>query len=79
MFYDPESPIQDADIEMASLVEAANRERRLRKRGICTHGSLQCPPGHRDRPTNVCTCLNCGKVWPTVEEAYAERREILHD
>jgi len=66
-----------ADIEMAQLQAAANHESRLKKRGICTHGWLQGPPGPVNKPTNICTCLHCGKTWPTVEDAYKERRELL--
>lgn len=76
---DPELPngLQDADLEMAELTAGARQEARLKKKGICTHGWLQGPPGPPNKPTSVCTCLHCGKVWPTVEDAHEERREIL--
>lgn len=72
MLRDPDSFIQDADIEMADLQEAANREARLKRKGICTHGHLQGPPG---KPK--VTCLNCGKVFADFEEAYEARAEAL--
>lgn len=75
--FDPDSPIQDADIEMADLQAAANREARLRKRGICTHGWLQGPPGPPDAPTTVATCLHCGQTWPTIDDAHEARRAAL--
>jgi hypothetical protein len=68
---------QDADIEMATLQERANLESRLRKKGICTHGWIQGPPGPVGKPTTVATCNHCNKVWPTVEAAHEERAEIL--
>ena len=79
MTFDPELPAgyQDADLEMAGLVEHANREAKRRRRGICTHSHLQGPPGPVNAPTTVCTCLQCGKVWPTVDHAHEDRREIL--
>lgn len=78
-YYDPELPggFQDADLEMHTLTQAANRESRLRKKGICCHGSLQCPPGPPGKPTNVVTCRDCGKVFATEREAYQERQELL--
>jgi hypothetical protein len=75
--YDPESPIQDADIEMRDLQASANRETRLRRQGICTHGWLQCPPGPASKPTKVVTCLHCGQTWATEDEAHEARREAL--
>ena len=75
--FDPESPIQDADIEMAELTAAANRESRLRKRGICTHGWIQGPPGPWNKPTKVWTCLHCGKVFQSEEDLMENRRELL--
>ena len=76
---DPELPngLQDADLEMAELQASANREARLRRKGICTHGWLQCPPGPIDKPTNVVTCLHCGQVFKTEAKANEARREAL--
>ena len=79
MHYDPELPcgFQDADIEMAQLTRAANRESRLRKRGICTHSWFQGPPGPTTNPTNVYTCHHCGKVFKTQDELMADRNKAL--
>lgn len=71
--------MNDADIEMAELQAGADLESHLCKNGICTHGRLQGPPGPKSKPTNVCTCLHCGKTWPTTEEAHEERQEILNE
>jgi len=69
--------LQDADLEMAGLQATANREARLRRKGICSHGWLQCPPGPPDKPTTVVTCLHCGQVFKTEAEAYEAKREAL--
>lgn len=75
--FDLPGGFQDADLEAAALNEAANRETRLKRRGICAHGWLQGPPGPKHAPTKVCTCLDCGKTWATTDEAHEERRLIL--
>lgn len=75
--FDPESPIQDADIEMAELTAAANKESRLRKRGICAHGWIQGPPGPWNKPTTVWTCQDCGKVFQSENDLMEERRNLL--
>lgn len=79
MYHDEEMPagFRDADFEMRDLQAQANRESRLRKRGICAHGWTQGPPGPPDKPTSVVTCLYCGQTWQTDAEAYAARREVL--
>lgn len=69
--------MNDADIEMAELEYAANREARLRRKGICAHGAYQGPPGPPNKPTSVFTCFDCGKVFQTEEELHEERQEIL--
>lgn len=76
--HDPELPrgYQDADLEMASLQEAGNTIARLRKRGICTHGWIQGPPGPASKPTTVWTCHHCGKTWPTEVALRDEEEEI---
>ena len=73
--YDPESPIQDADIEMADLQREAGRLARLRKLGFCGHGWVQGPPGPVRKPTSVWTCLDCGKVFETEAELIEDGRE----
>lgn len=59
----------------AKLEAAGRKIAELRARGICTHGWLQGPPGPKDKPTTVVTCLDCGKVWKTLAEAYAAGRQ----
>ena len=73
--FDDETPAgyRDADIEMAELTAVANTAARLRKRGICSHGWMQGPPGNP-----VLTCLDCGKEFPGGDaEHWAERNRIL--
>lgn len=70
--------LQDADLEMAALTRAANREARLRKQGKCAHSWLQGPPGPASEPRTDVLCLHCGKTFPTFEDAYAERRAVLN-
>lgn len=73
--YDPEAVIQDADIEMAELVEAGARAAAARRRGLCAHGYLR-GDGDPDHPDEQVTCLDCGKV-ATWDELMAERSRIL--
>ena len=74
MYRDLELPngFQDADFEMAELQRVGNLASALRKRGICTHGWLQGPPGKQ-----VTTCLHCGKEFASSEEAFQEGRRLL--
>lgn len=60
--YDPESVIQDADIEMMDLEAAA---RYARASGRCNHGYT------REAPDGKVTCLDCGKVFKDRDEAEA--------
>jgi hypothetical protein len=71
--YDDELPrgFQDADLEMAQLTAAANRESRLRKRGICTHSWYKAPAGQ------PAVCNHCNKEFPTEAALLAERSEVL--
>lgn len=71
MIYDPDSPIQDADIESAELHAEANRQARLKRKGICLHNWIKAPPGQ------PAVCLDCGKSFPTEAELNEERRELL--
>lgn len=73
MFYDAELPngYQDADLEMASLVNAGNRAAVLASQGLCTHGWLTAPVWE---PT---ICNDCGKLFETAEMARTEGRARL--
>ncbi len=79
MSHDFELPggFQDSDLEMTELTAAANRESWLRKRGICTHGWRQGPPGPASKPTTVWTCLDCGQVFQSEAEMETARQEAL--
>lgn len=68
--YDSELPrgFQDADFEMAELQNAAKREARLRKKGICTHGWYN---------SKTATCNHCGKVFESEAHLLEDRRENL--
>ena len=70
MSYDPELTIQDADLEMNSLVSTARTMNRLKKKGICFHGWRLAP----DR--GEAKCLDCGKVFVNTEEMEDETREL---
>ncbi len=70
MTHDPESTIQDADLEMNSLVCTANRMSRLKKKGICFHG-WRFAPDHGEAK-----CLDCGKVFKNSAEMEEETREL---
>jgi hypothetical protein len=61
---DPESTVQDADIEMADLEASAARSSARAKRGICDHGWTQ------GKPDGTVVCLHCGHVFASQEEAY---------
>jgi hypothetical protein len=71
--HDEELPrgFQDADLEMAELQAAANRESRLRKAGICTHGWYKAPAGQ------PATCNHCGKIFNTESALLESRKEAL--
>jgi len=58
---------------MAELTQQANRSAALRKRGICDHGYIQGPPGHRQAPRSDWLCLDCGKTFATEAELEASR------
>lgn len=67
--------LQDADIEMRELEQAANRVHKARKRGICDHSWYQGPPGPPNAPTNVFTCHHCGEVFQTESELWESTLE----
>ena len=63
--------MNDTDIELHDLTTAAHTIGRLKRKGICFHGWRQGPPG---KP--VCTCLDCGKTWPSELHCDEEIREL---
>ena len=65
------SGLQDADIEMADLTAQANRESRLMKKGICTHGWRQ------GNPDGSVKCNNCGKLFKSWDAIEAARQEAM--
>lgn len=72
-YYDNELPngFQDADIEMAALVDAGNRAAALKRKGICTHGWLFAPS------YGEAHCKECGQVFPNAQAAYDAASEAL--
>jgi hypothetical protein len=72
-YYDNELPngFQDADIEMAALVNAGNRAAALKRKGICTHGWLFAPS------YGEAHCKECGQVFPNAQAAYDAASEAL--
>jgi hypothetical protein len=72
--YDPEAIIQDADIEMMELEEAARRAKELRDAGHCDHGWSG--PKEDGNPDGEFVCYYCGHTWASWEardlELYGE-------
>jgi len=64
---------------MERMQRIGDRIGKARKAGYCTHGWLQGPPGPPDKPTKVATCLHCGAIWPTMDEAYAANKEAMRN
>ena len=73
MYHDDELPngFQDADIEMAALIDAGDRAAALEKQGICTHGWLFAPA------VGEAHCKECGQVFPNAQAAHAAAAEAL--
>ena len=71
--FDSELPrgFRDADFETRELEASAARQAARARKGICSHGWLQGPPGRADRPTKVWTCNHCGQTWNTEAESHA--------
>ena len=67
---DYDSPIKDADIEMADLQAQANTISQLAKSGICFHGHYKAPIGE------PCICFRCGKIFETEVQLIAEYEEL---
>ncbi len=63
--------MNDADVKTARLREAADTLARIEAKGTCTHGH------HQVRSDGTVTCLRCGRVWPTEEEAFTAHDEFL--
>lgn len=71
--YDPESSIQDADLETIELIREARHTRELINSGNCPHshtGPLNQEEYVRTRKGKF-TCYECNKVWES-----CERRDI---
>ena len=70
--FDPDSSVQDADIEMAELAIAGHESAARAARGICDHGWTQ---EHRDGSVD---CKDCGAhfrnaaAWETAREIAME-------
>ena len=62
--YDPESTIQDADIEMMELRESAKRAEYLKKIGKCPHGWTG---PDKNSQTGGFICHDCGFKWESRE------------
>lgn len=69
--------LTDADIEMGDLIDSAEHDSALKRRGICTHGWQQ---GGVDSAGNLrsgsCVkCLECGGVFAS-QDAIEHSREM---
>jgi hypothetical protein len=71
--HDPDSAIQDADIEMGDAIRQAYHHARLKKKGICVH-NWSGPSGNTAMPYK---CHDCGKLFANFEALDDERRELL--
>ena len=68
--YDPESSIQDADLETIELIREARHTRELINSGNCPHshtGPLNQEEYVRTRKGKF-TCYECNKVWESCEQ-----------
>lgn len=61
------------DAAQRHLEKIGNKISALRRRGICTHGWMQGPPG---KP--VLTCLDCGATFANEAEHMEARRDALN-
>ncbi len=61
------------DAAQAKLERIGRKLDALKKRGICTHGWMQGPPG---KP--ILTCLDCGCEFTTHAEHEAARKEAFN-
>lgn len=70
----------DADIEMAGLQAEANRNAKLRKRGICTHGWVQSGVDASGKPmSGTCAkCHDCGRIFSSYD-ALEYSREMARE
>ena len=62
-----------ADYETARLTKLGNQSAALRKRGICTHGWLQGPPG---TPGDV-VYLHCATRFPDMDAAHRAGKDAF--
>jgi hypothetical protein len=63
--FDPESIIQDADIEMMELRQAAEQAECNRKHGTCDHGWTG--PAKKPEHPGQFECYDCGHTWTSRE------------
>lgn len=77
--YDPELPdgIQDGDFEEAELYASADREARLKRHGICTHGHRQGFNGQDYMAPGQVQCLECKVIFQSEVDIEASRQEAL--
>ena len=66
-----------AELEMERMQRIGDRIGRAKAQGYCTHGWLQGPPGPANKPTKVVTCLDCGTIFQTMDEAYAANKAAM--
>lgn len=64
---------EDADYQMAALEEVGRRASRLKKKGVCVHGSSV----RNLDGTVTCREPGCGKVFASQEELLQERDRLL--
>jgi hypothetical protein len=62
---------QDADFEMADLQRVGNRAAKLKKLGICAHGST------KSIFQQGVTCQDCGAHFSSDDEWFSARNKVL--
>ena len=65
--------MSSANALQAKFDRLGDRIADLKKQGICTHGWLKTPIGQSET-----TCLDCGKVFKSFDQAMKEGKSALY-
>lgn len=63
---------RNPDAAQRILEARGNKISALRRRGICVHGWVKCPPGQQ-----AVTCLDCGAVFADSRAHFRASREAM--
>lgn len=64
--------MKTADYQQAKFESLGDRIAQLRAKGVCSHGWLKTTPGQQQT-----TCLDCGAIFNSFQQAMQAGREIL--